>query len=67
MRWNRLAAQCLRYLASQFPAVVLIGPRQVGKTTLAKAVFSDADYKDIESPLTRIRYTEAPLQHGNPR
>ena len=60
MSWRRLADIRLRYLVSQFPAVVLIGPRQVGKTTLAKAAFPDADYKDIESPLTRIRYTEDP-------
>jgi predicted AAA+ superfamily ATPase len=39
-------------LLKRFPAVVLIGPRQVGKTTLAKSCVANADgvYLDLESP-----------------
>jgi predicted AAA+ superfamily ATPase len=33
----RLAQQQLAGLLAQFPAVVLLGPRQAGKTTLALA------------------------------
>jgi len=40
----------LAHLADQFPAVVVLGSRQVGKTTLAKEAFPDADYRDLESP-----------------
>lgn len=49
----RLAQQQLSALLAQFPAVVLLGPRQVGKTTLAfaeKAKRDDALYLDLELP-----------------
>ena len=41
----------LRELLGRFPAVVLIGPRQVGKTTLARACLADSGglYLDLES------------------
>jgi predicted AAA+ superfamily ATPase len=50
---TRLAAQKLSGLLEQFPAVVLLGPRQAGKTTLAiaeKAKRSGALYLDLELP-----------------
>lgn len=41
----------LRTAARQFPAVVLTGPRQSGKTTLLKHVFAnDCDYVSLEPP-----------------
>ncbi len=49
MDWKRLAEQRLGELALQFPAVVVLGARQVGKTTLAKSSFPTAAYKNIES------------------
>ena len=36
-------------LSSQFPAVLILGPRQCGKTTLAK-YFLKGDYFDPERP-----------------
>lgn len=41
----------LRQLLGRFPAVVLLGPRQVGKTTLARACLADSGglYLDLES------------------
>ena len=33
-----------------FPVVILTGPRQSGKTTLAKATFKDAHYVSLEDP-----------------
>ena len=40
-----------------FPAVALIGPRQVGKTTLAEAIAADREsvYLDLESPSDRSK------------
>ena len=40
-------------LASQYPVLTLIGPRQSGKTTLAKARFPNKPYVTLENPDTR--------------
>ena len=40
----RNASQKLTQLADTFKAVAVTGPRQSGKTTLAKAVFPDKAY-----------------------
>lgn len=50
---TRISQQELSSLLARFPAVVLLGPRQVGKTTLAlaeKARHSNALYLDLELP-----------------
>ena len=50
---KRLAQQCLIELLDQFAAVVLLGPRQTGKTTLAfaqKQSRPNALYLDLELP-----------------
>jgi predicted AAA+ superfamily ATPase len=46
-------------LLTQFPAVAILGPRQVGKTTLAHAIAgkSDALYLDLEHPADLARLT----------
>lgn len=46
----RDAAATLKRLARGFPIVALTGPRQSGKTTLAKAVFADKPYISLENP-----------------
>ena len=51
--FSRFAHTQLTDLLAQFPAVVLLGPRQVGKTTLAFAAQSqqpNAYYLDLELP-----------------
>ena len=48
---RKITSQLLQYLA-QFPAVTLLGPRQVGKTTLAKKLGAKTEsiYLDLENP-----------------
>jgi uncharacterized protein len=60
---ERRVAPYLGSLLSQSPAVVLTGPRQVGKTTLALAVAGQgpAAYLDLESPADRARLAEPEL------
>lgn len=43
----------LKELASQFSVVTLLGPRQSGKTTLAKSVFPKHAYVNLELPKFR--------------
>jgi predicted AAA+ superfamily ATPase len=54
----RLAANRLRDLAAQFPAVLILGARQVGKTTLARATFPGHAYIDLETPRLRELFAE---------
>ena len=46
----RAATPTLQRLAKGFPIIALTGPRQSGKTTLAKAVFADKTYVSLENP-----------------
>ena len=39
--------------AKEFPVVTIVGPRQSGKTTLAKTTFPKKDYCSLEDPDTR--------------
>jgi predicted AAA+ superfamily ATPase len=46
----RTASATLQRLARGFPIVALTGPRQSGKTTLAKSVFPHKPYASLENP-----------------
>jgi len=49
----RDAESRLQTLARQFPAIVLTGPRQSGKSTLCQKVFAALPYTTLESPDVR--------------
>lgn len=56
--YARIAAQRLLYLAEQFPAVLILGARQVGKTTLARSTFAPFPYCDLEDPNLQHLFVE---------
>lgn len=57
---TRNIAPVLRQLASQYPVITLTGPRQSGKTTLAKSLFPQKPYVTLENPDTRRFATDDP-------
>lgn len=57
---DRLMTSTLLRLAGSFPVIVMTGPRQSGKTTLAKAVFSDKPFVTLEDPDERAFAIEDP-------
>jgi len=59
----RLCQSALSQLLEIFPAVALLGPRQVGKTTLALDLIennSNATYLDLENPPDRLKVASDP-------
>lgn len=49
----------------KYPIVTITGPRQSGKTTLAKATFPDKPYANLEHPVTRQFALEDPVAFLN--
>lgn len=57
---QRKIAGLLKKLSRQFPALGILGPRQSGKTTLAKALFPHHKYLNLEELDTRRFAAEDP-------
>lgn len=57
---SRTAEQTIRSLLQGFPIVTITGPRQSGKTTLAKAIFCDKPYVSLEDPDVRLAAMDDP-------
>ncbi len=55
-------AETMRTAAREYPVVTLLGPRQAGKTTLARATFPDYEYCNLENPEVRRLAAEDPKQ-----
>ena len=51
--FKRTLSVKLSTLVKKFPIVSIIGPRQSGKTTLAKKAFKEHDYVSLEEPNER--------------
>lgn len=51
----------LTSLFHQYPVLTITGPRQSGKTTLARAAFPHLAYRNLEDPDTRLFATEDPV------
>ena len=50
----------VRQLAKEFPIVAILGPRQSGKTTLARHIFKEYKYVSLEDPDMRNSAIEDP-------
>ncbi len=56
----RHLAHLLPILARGYQAIFIAGPRQSGKTTLAKTAFPDLPFVNLESPLERAALADDP-------
>ena len=58
---DRHASNKISRLLGSFPVVVVTGPRQCGKSTLAKMSRPDWHYFDLENPVHYYRIHDDPL------
>ena len=58
---REIAAE-FRQAMSEFKSVTILGPRQSGKTTLARTVFSQKEYVSLEDPDIRLQAEADPRQ-----
>ncbi|MDN5937725.1 MAG: AAA family ATPase, partial [Salinisphaera sp.] len=56
----RSAQAEIRQLAAGYPVIVVVGPRQSGKTTLCRAIFANHSYVSLEDPDVLRFATEDP-------
>ena len=65
MRWitRPLAEEALLRAIRRYPVTVLLGPRQCGKTTLARQFvsFDSREYFDLENPVDIVKLTTEPM------
>ena len=60
MMIDRHIASELRILLAEYPVITILGPRQAGKTTLAKEELKNHSYANLENPETRQFATDDP-------
>lgn len=58
---TRILQKKLAFLSGKFPILTLVGPRQAGKSTLAKMTFPEHAYVSLENPNTLERALDDPL------
>ena len=67
---QRYISTYINKLSASYPVVTLMGPRQSGKTTLAKALFPHHEYRNLEAEDIRVIAKADPrafLHQGNAR
>lgn len=57
---RRSSEETVRKLLRGFPTVTITGPRQSGKTTLARKIFADKPYASLEDPDKRLYAQDDP-------
>lgn len=60
MPFNRQIEAAVKAAMTEYPVVTIVGPRQSGKTTLAKMLFPDRPYCSLENPSVRERAERDP-------
>jgi predicted AAA+ superfamily ATPase len=58
---ERIAQSKLLDIATRYPVVTVLGPRQSGKTTLCRSAFAHKPYATLENPVTRAQAIEDPV------
>jgi predicted AAA+ superfamily ATPase len=58
---TRLLESKLKTLSLQFPVITIVGPRQSGKSTLARMAFPTYTYLSLETPSTLARALDDPI------
>ncbi len=58
---SRILEKRLRELAQKIPIITILGPRQAGKTTLARAAFPNHEYVNLESLRNREFAAQDPV------
>ena len=56
----RILSTKIKQLRNQFPVLMLTGPRQSGKTTLLRAIYTDLPYATLEDPDARALAIDDP-------
>ena len=55
---KRHAEKTISALSKMFGAVMVTGPRQVGKTTMLKKTIKNTDYVTLDDPIIRMSAQE---------
>mgnify|MGYP005854486867 CR=1 FL=1 len=61
----RIMAEYAASIFTKYPVITITGPRQSGKTTLARSTFADKPYANLENPITREFASEDPVAFLN--